>query len=90
MTEDKCLCESTEILVFPCSGGSNVGQITNEAAKSMTTLGYGKMYCLAGIGGHISSIIDAIKNCKENCCYRWLSCSLCQENARACWIQIRC
>jgi len=65
MTEGKCLCESTEILVFPCSGGSNVGQITNEAAKSMTTLGYGKMYCLAGIGGHISSIIESTKIAKK-------------------------
>ncbi|MFW6121579.1 MAG: putative zinc-binding protein [Petrotogales bacterium] len=65
MTEEKCLCESTEILIFPCSGGSNVGQIANEAAKNITTLGHGKMYCLAGIGGHISGITESTKTAKK-------------------------
>ena len=65
MTEDKCLCEPTEILIFPCSGGSNVGQIANEAAKDLTTLGYGKMYCLAGIGGHINGISESTKSAKK-------------------------
>jgi len=31
----------------------------------MTTLGYGKMYCLTGIGGHISSIIESTKIAKK-------------------------
>jgi uncharacterized metal-binding protein len=64
-SKKKCVCEPTEILIFPCSGGSNVGQIANEAAKSLTTLGKGKMYCLAGIGGHISNIIEATKAAKK-------------------------
>ncbi len=34
--EEKCLCEPTEILIFPCSGGSNVGQIANEAGVKLT------------------------------------------------------
>lgn len=33
MGREKCLCEPTEILIFPCSGGSNVGRVANEAAK---------------------------------------------------------
>ncbi|MCK4348173.1 MAG: hypothetical protein KAW47_06110 [Thermoplasmatales archaeon] len=41
MGKEKCLCEPTEILIFPCSGGSNVGQVTNEAAKNLTNLGHG-------------------------------------------------
>ena len=47
------------------SGGSNVGQIANEAAKDLTVLKKGKMYCLAGIGGHISGIIEPIKSAKR-------------------------
>ncbi|UCE36604.1 MAG: putative zinc-binding protein [Thermoplasmata archaeon] len=62
---EKCLCEPNEIMIFPCSGGSNVGQIANEAAKSLTTLGKGKMYCLAGIGGHISNLIESTKAAKK-------------------------
>ena len=65
MSTSKCLCEPTEVLIFPCSGGSNVGQIANEAAKELTTGGYGKMYCLAGIGGHISGIIESTKAAKK-------------------------
>ncbi len=61
----KCLCEPTEILIFPCSGGSNVGQIANEAAKELTTSGCGSMYCLAGIGGHVSGIIESTKAAKR-------------------------
>lgn len=57
----KCLCELTKILFFACSGGSNVGQIANEAAKSLDTLGRGKMYSLAGIGGNVSGIVESTK-----------------------------
>jgi len=65
MKSDKCLCEPTEILIFPCSGGSNVGQIANETAKDLTTLGHGKMYCLAGIGGHVSGLVESTKAAKK-------------------------
>ena len=62
---EKCMCEPTDILIFPCSGGSNVGQMANEAAKGLTTVGKGKMYCLAGIGGHVSGIIESTKEAKK-------------------------
>ncbi len=65
MNKDKCLCEPTEILIFPCSGGSNVGQIANETAKNLTTSGHGKMYCLAGIGGHVGGLIESTKVAKR-------------------------
>jgi len=65
MNKDKCLCKPTEVLIFPCSGGSNVGQIANEAAKELTNVGYGKMYCLAGIGGHVSGLIESTKVAKK-------------------------
>jgi len=62
---DKCLCESAEVLIFPCSGSSNVGQIANKAALDLTALKKGKMYCLAGIGGHVSAIIESTKAAKK-------------------------
>jgi len=65
MNNDKCLCEPTEILIFPCSGGSNVGQIANDAAKKLTTQSVGKMYCLAGLGGHVSGLIESTKAAKR-------------------------
>jgi len=59
--EEKCLCEPTEILIFPCSGGSNVGQIANGAGIKLTQSGMGKFFCLAGIGGHISGMVESTK-----------------------------
>jgi len=65
MKKDKCLCEADEVLIFPCSGGSNVGQIANETAKRLTSQGVGGMYCLAGIGGHISGFAEATREVKK-------------------------
>jgi uncharacterized metal-binding protein len=59
--DDKCLCEPSEILVFPCSGGSNVGQIANQAGVKLTQDGMGRFFCLAGIGGHVSGMIESTK-----------------------------
>lgn len=59
--EEKCLCEATEILIFPCSGGSNVGQIANQAGVKLTQDGMGRFFCLAGIGGHVSGMIESTK-----------------------------
>lgn len=59
--EEKCLCEPTEILIFPCSGGSNVGQIANQAGVKLTQDGMGRFFCLAGIGGHVSGMIESTK-----------------------------
>jgi uncharacterized metal-binding protein len=59
--EEKCLCEPTEILIFPCSGGSNVGQIANQAGVKLTQDGMGRFFCLAGIGAHVSGMIESTK-----------------------------
>jgi len=36
MSEEGCACEATSILVFPCSGSSNVGQIANAVGIELT------------------------------------------------------
>jgi uncharacterized metal-binding protein len=59
------VCEPAEILIFPCSGGTNVGKIANEAAMDLTALHKGRMHCLAGIEGHVDSIIESTKMAKK-------------------------
>ena len=59
--EEKCLCESSEILIFSCSGSSNVGQIANQTAVTLAQKGIGRYFCLAGIGGHVSGMIESTK-----------------------------
>jgi len=58
---EKCECEAKRVVVLPCSGGSNVGQLSNAAAVRMTQAGVASMFCLAGIGGHISGMIASCK-----------------------------
>lgn len=60
-----CSCETTEILIFPCSGASNVGQIANQAGVELTKAGVGKMFCLAGIGGHVESFVESAKGAQR-------------------------
>ena len=63
---ETCLCEPTDILVYTCSGGSNVGQIANQAAINLSNdVQETKFSCLAGIGGHRSGIIESAKAAKK-------------------------
>ena len=48
-------------LLFACAGGSSVGQLANDTCRELTREGKGKIYCLAGVGGHIAGIIDTAK-----------------------------
>jgi uncharacterized metal-binding protein len=59
--EERCLCEANEILIFSCAGSSNVGQIANQAAVTLAQQGVGRYFCLAGIGGHVSGMIESTK-----------------------------
>jgi uncharacterized metal-binding protein len=65
--ENVCGCGSNQkvTLVFPCSGASNVGQITNDVALRMTREGLGKMSCLAGVGAHISGFVVSARDCDQ-------------------------
>jgi uncharacterized metal-binding protein len=56
-TEAQCSCNSAPKFVFPCSGASDVGGLSDQAARQMTQGGTGKMYCLAGIGGRVDGIM---------------------------------
>lgn len=61
MTQN-CCEPSSNIMILACSGGSNVGQMTNQAAVELTREGFGKMFCLAGIGGHLNGFVQSAKD----------------------------
>ena len=52
-------CSSTPTLIFPCSGAADVGEISDRAARKLTREGVGKMFCLAGVGGHVDNILKS-------------------------------
>ncbi len=59
MANDCCAANGNQNMLLACSGGSNVGQLSNQAAVELTGEGFGKMFCLAGIGGHLSGFVKS-------------------------------
>ena len=59
--KNECECKGGVTLIFPCSGAADVGEISDRAARTMTARGQGKMFCLAGIGGNLSGMIESAK-----------------------------
>jgi len=64
MAED-CCAPSGNIMLLACSGGSNVGQLANQAAVELTREGFGRLYCLAGIGGHLAGFVQSARDVPE-------------------------
>jgi uncharacterized metal-binding protein len=61
----KDCCSTNNIMLLACSGGSNVGQLSNEAAVTLTQEGFGKMFCLAGIGGQLKGFVKSAKDTEK-------------------------
>jgi uncharacterized metal-binding protein len=68
-------------LIFACSGGADVGLLSDLGARAVAKTGAAKMYCLAGIGGRVEPILEtargaarvlAIDGCTQNCAKKTL------------------
>lgn len=80
MTSD-CSSTKADALLFACAGGSNVGQVSNDAAIALEGSGVGQLFCLAGVGGHVEGIVNraagagctiAIDGCEVACARKTL------------------
>ena len=57
-----CNCSGDEVkLIFACSGAADVGHLSDLAARQIMKDGCGKMFCLAGLGGQVSGIVETTK-----------------------------
>lgn len=63
--KNTCACGTAPKLIFPCSGGSDVGELTDKAARKLTKDGKGRMYCLAGVGGRVSGIMATTESAAD-------------------------
>jgi len=54
------------VLLYACSGGANVAEISDRAARELTSAGCGTMFCLAGIGAGIDSMIQTARDADLN------------------------
>jgi uncharacterized metal-binding protein len=62
---ENCCATNGNVMILSCSGASNVGQLANQAAVELTQEGFGKMFCLAGVGGHLGGFIRSAKDIPE-------------------------
>lgn len=76
-----CGCNAAQKIIFPCSGAADVGETADRAARKLAADGDGRMYCLAGIGGRVSGIMEsteaaakilAIDGCPQDCATKTL------------------
>ena len=74
-------CGAGPRLIFACSGAADVGEVSDLAARELASGGVGKMFCLAGIGGRVSGIMEttrvatailAIDGCPLDCARKTL------------------
>lgn len=54
-----CMYQGAGVLIFPCSGGSDVCELSDRAARKIAKCGQARMFCLAGIGAHIPWMIES-------------------------------
>lgn len=63
--QPSCGCSAAPTLIFACSGAADVGRLADLAAREMTVSGVGKMFCLAGIGGRVSGILESTRSARR-------------------------
>lgn len=61
MSDITCACGTKDLLLLACSGGSNVGQIANDAAKALEGYGQGSMYCAVGVGAQLPNFVNGVR-----------------------------
>ena len=53
------------VLIFTCSGASDVGELADRTARRLSRSGFGKMFCLAAIGGRVHQYIEDTESARE-------------------------
>lgn len=63
----KCSCtEGKTILLYSCSGASNVGQIANSAAIKLSDMEKGALTCAIALGADKSGFIESARAADRN------------------------
>ncbi len=62
---EACCTPAIARMILACAGGSNVGQLSNQAAVELTQEGFGKLFCLAGVGAHLSGFVQSARDIPE-------------------------
>lgn len=63
---DSCCGGEKTVLIYACSGGANVAEISDRAARQLMEDGNGTMFCLAGLGADIQGMIQTARDADAN------------------------
>jgi uncharacterized metal-binding protein len=66
MSDQCCKNEKKTVLLYACSGGANVAEISDRAARELMFAGQGTMFCLAGLGANIEGMVQTGKDADLN------------------------
>ena len=66
MSQDNCCEGKANILFYACSGGANVAEVADRAARELMLSGKGTMFCLAGLGAGIEGMIQTARDADLN------------------------
>jgi len=61
-----CCGDGKTVLFYACSGGANVGEVADRAARAMMDAGCGTMFCLAGLGADIDGMVQTARDADLN------------------------
>ena len=54
-------CGGEDVLIYPCSGASDVGELSDQAARVLSRERIGSMACLAGVGANFPGFVGSAK-----------------------------
>ena len=54
------------VLLYACSGGANVAEVSDRAARELMFGGQGTMFCLAGLGAGIPEMVQTARDAGVN------------------------
>jgi len=57
--------DSKKVIVYSCSGCSNVAQLANSVAVKLDRSGIAKMSCIAGVGGDVKSLVKVAEKAEK-------------------------
>jgi len=66
MSECCCGGGGRTILFYACSGGANVAEVADRAARRLMDEGAGTMFCLAGLGAGIEAMVRTARDADLN------------------------
>lgn len=62
---ESCCNKGSNRLILACAGAANTGQMTYRLALELTREGRGNLFCLAGIGAHLSGFVVSARDAEE-------------------------